>query len=329
MKSSFLVGVGFLALVITAGVFGYVLIEGWSVFDALYMTVITITTVGYGEIHPLSKAGRIFTVFLIVGGVAGALYTLTFFIRYILEGQLGTIWWRRHMKNKIEQLKGHIIVCGYGRVGREVARRFHREEMSFVVVDKDEGAIAQAEKDGFLFVRGDATLSDVLKEAGIESAQGIVVAGGDDADNLYITLLAKELYPQLTVVARCNTPEAEPRLRRVGANRVIQPHVISGQRIAMLALRPSAVDFVDTLMVSRGGEVLLEDIEIVEGSPFVGRKVEGGQWQVDGVVLLAVKKRDGSFISQPSLSTTLEAGDELVVLGTREQMKSLERNMKV
>lgn len=227
-----------LVLVLAIGIVGYMTIEGWSFLDALYMTVVTISTVGYEEVQPLSDGGRVFSIVLIIGGVGVMFYGATSFIQYLVEGHLGNILGSRRMKEKFSKLKGHIILCGYGQVGRELARTLQTEEVPFVVVDLNQEATARAADDGYLSVHGDATRDDVLNESGIEQARGLVAAAGSDADNVFVTLSAKGIRPDLVVVARASSEESESKLRRAGADRVILPLRLGGRRMAMLALHP-------------------------------------------------------------------------------------------
>jgi voltage-gated potassium channel len=311
-------------IVVAIGVIGYKLIEGWTLLDSLYMTVITLGTVGYREVHPLSTGGMVFTIVLIVIGVVVIFYAVTTMVQYIIEGNLANILGRRRMKEKIAKLKGHIIVCGYGRVGREVARVFQEEKIPFVVIDHDKEATAKATEDGYLFLVGNATSDDILREAGILHARGLVAATGSDADNVFITLSARELRRDIFITARAGAHESEAKLKRAGADRTIYPHVLGGRRLAMLALRPLVVDFVDTALESRGQELVLENIGVGPGSPVAGKTVREGRSCSSGAVILAVKKKGGGLLTSLSDDTPLELGDELVVVGNREQLRALE-----
>jgi voltage-gated potassium channel len=311
-------------IVVAIGVIGYKLIEGWSLLDSLYMTVITLSTVGYREVHPLSTGGMVFTIVLIVIGVGVIFYALTTMVQYMIEGNLANVLGRRRMKEKIAKLRDHIIVCGYGRVGREVARVFQEERIPFVVIDHNSEAIAKAAVDGYLHLVGNATNDDILKEAGILQARGLVAATGNDADNVFITLSARELSPDIFITARAGAPESEAKLKRAGADRTIYPHVLGGRRLAMLALRPLVVDFVDTALESRGQELVLENIGVGPGSPVAGKTVREGRSCCAGAVILAVKKKGGALLTSLSDDTQLELGDELVVVGNREQLRALE-----
>jgi voltage-gated potassium channel len=311
-------------IIVAIGVVGYTFIEDWSFLDSLYMTITTITTVGFKEVYPLSEAGRIFTIFLIIGGVGGALYILTTIMGYIMEGQFGITMWRRRMKTKIAKLKKHFILCGYGRVGEEIALTFSEEGVPFVIISNNEEHVARAQKEGYLAVLGDATSDDVLEEAGIERAYGLVAAVGSDTDNTFITLSAREVRPDLFIEARCASPESEGKLRRAGADRVISPHAIGGRRMAMLALRPAVVEFIDTVTSGRGRELHLETVDIVSGSSLVGQTIAQAKDKV-GITILAIRKQSGKLIANPSDEEVIEDGDRLITIGTKQRLAALEK----
>ncbi len=316
-------GVYALAAIIVVGTGGYIVIEGWPLLDALYMTIITITTVGYAEVHPLSAGGRIFSIFLIIGGVSGALYTLTGIIGYIIEGRFGTTLERRRMKTRIAKLKGHFILCGYGRVGEEIARKFKEEGILFVIIDNRPDCIALAEQAGYLYLQGDATSDEVLREAGIGQARGLVAAAGDDADNTYITLSARGLCPELFIEARASSEEAETKLKRAGANRIVSPHRIGGRRMAMLALRPAVVDFIDTVTHGQVSEMQLEDVGIGGNSSLVGLTMKAARSKT-GIAILATRRKSGKLLTNPHDEEIIEDGDQLIVMGTKERLAALE-----
>jgi voltage-gated potassium channel len=318
-----IVGVCAFIAIVAIGVVGYAVIEGWSFLDSLYMTVITITTVGFAEVHPLSQAGQIFSIFLIVGGVGGAIYALTGIMGYILEGQFGITMGRRRMKTKIAKLKGHFILCGYGRVGQAIAQVFSEEKTPFIIIDNDEETIASAEEAGYLCLHADATSDETLKEAGIERAHGLVAAVGSDADNTYITLSARGLCPDLFIEARCASNEAKDKLRRAGADRVISPHAIGGRRMAMLALRPAVVDFIDTVTYRPGRELQLENADVSSGSSLVSKTMEEARSQL-GITVLAMRKQNGELIANPPGEEIIEEGDRLIVIGTKKRLAALE-----
>ena len=313
-----------LLIIICAGVIGYTAIEGWSFLDALYMTIITLSTVGFQEVRELSEAGKAFSIVLILFGVVALYYSLFTGQQYILEGNLASIWGRRRMKDRIAKLKNHVILCGYGLVGREVARAFKDERVPLVIIEQNPEALALAVENDFLCLQGNATKDEVLEEAGISHARALVAALGTDADNVYVTLSARQLRSDLFIVARASTSESEPKLLQAGANRTMSPYGIGGRRLAMLTLRPVVVDFVDTTLSSRRGELVLENIKISPGSPMCGQEINEERQHSGGATILAVKKRDGRLFTSPSADMLLEVDDELVAIGTREQLRGLE-----
>jgi voltage-gated potassium channel len=313
-----------IAAVVLTGTLGYMLIEGWGVLDSLYMTVTTIATVGFGETHPLSPRGRLFTIGLIVLGVGGALYLLTAMMQYVFEGHLGRNLERRRMQQRIEDLRDHFILCGFGRVGRQVARDFRLAKQPFVIIDVNQASVDEAADEGYPCVRGDAAADDTLRRAGIERARGLVTCVDSDADNVFVTLSARALRAELFIVARSNTEDAAPKLHRAGADRVVSPYSIGGRQMAMLATRPAAVEFVDRVLSRADVDLLLEDFAVREGSPLVGRTVrEVGQTIAPGVLILAIRRRD-KLVTQPSDDTAVAVGDELVAFGTSAQLRALE-----
>ena len=304
------------------GTIGYMVIESWSLLDSFYMTIITITTVGYSEVHPLSEGGKAFSIFLIGGGVGTAFYTLLAVTEYLLGGYLGTRLGRHRMNNSIARLKDHFIICGYGRVGHGIAAVFAEEGVSFVVIDTSEAAIANAEKDGRLYLAKDATRDEVLKEAGIEKARGLVAAVGSDTDNTYITLSARGLCHDIFIAARASGEEAEKKLYTAGADRIVSPYSIGARRLAMLALRPMVVDYIDTISYGRGRELQLENIAVEEGSVLIGQTV-GEARKCSKATILAIS-HDGQLLANPSTDEKINSGDQLIVIGNRENLFTME-----
>jgi voltage-gated potassium channel len=315
-----------LAGIVIGGTVGYMIIEGWSFLDAIYMTVTTITTVGYDEVNPLSTAGRIFSIFLIIGGMGGAFYALYGVVEYILSGYFRTTMWRRRMKARIVELKDHFVLCGYGKVGQEIARAFADEGVPFVIIDKSKDAIATIEPTGYLYLLGDATSDDVLKEAGIERARGLVSAVDSDAENTYITLSGRQLNPKLFIAAR-GSDAAGTKLKRAGADRIVSPHSIGGRRMAMLALRPAVVDFIDTVTYRQGRELQLENVDILASSPLAGLMMGEAQKKT-GVTVLAMRKKEGKLIPNPQADEILMEGDRLIVIGTKKRLANLEKSLE-
>ncbi len=326
---SFLQIICALFIVVAFGVIGYKIIGGndWSWLDALYMTVITVSTVGYKEVYELTDAGRIFSVFLIIGGVGVMFYAVTTIAQYVVEGNFRNIIWRRRMNDKISKLKDHIIVCGYGRVGKEVTRVFKKQDVQFVVIDPHNESIGQAAFDGHLYIQGNAASDEILKEAGIEVAKGLVAAAGSDADNVFITLSARGLHPDLSITARAGDTESESKLKRAGADRAITPLALGGRRLAMLTLHPFMVDFIDTALHTSTGDLSLEEIQVSSGSPIVGKTIEESKKLSNGAIILAIRTKDNRLLTNLSDDTStliFDIGDEIVVIGTHEQLKVIE-----
>jgi voltage-gated potassium channel len=315
-------------LIVIIGTLGYMIIEKWSFSDSIYMTFITISTVGFKEVRELSDAGRAFTIFVILSGIGTMTYTSITIVQYFVEGRWGVLFGRRAMKEEINKLNGHIILCGYGKVGQEVARVFKDEGKKLVIIELKEERVRIATELGYLCVQGDAVRENVLKDAGILNAAALVAALSSDADNLYVTLSAKELNPSIFVVARMDNEESESKFKRAGANRTMSPYGIGGRRLAMLTLRPLVVDFVDTSMNSSGGELTLENIQLRQRSLIEGMTVQEGIIKSGGAQILAIKKKDDRLITNPPPTLKLEIGDEVVVFGTRDQLRVIEGELK-
>jgi voltage-gated potassium channel len=313
-----------LSALLVLGVAGYMLIEGWSFLDAFYMTVTTVTTVGFREVKPLSDGGRIFTIFLILFGVGVAFYILTTLVATVVEGDLGLALGVRRMKGRIGALRDHYILCGFGRVGEGIAREFTARKIPFVIVESNPEALERARKNNYhLIVEGDAATDAVLLEAGIRHARCLLAASDSDAGNTYIVLTAKALNPRLFVVARAGQPVSEERVRRAGADRVISPYSISGRRMALSALQPLVLDFIDTLAAGRHGEQILAEIEVTEESGLAGLTIDGCFISCPGATVLALQKSTGPIQVGPRPTTVLEVGDRLMVLGDEEDLEAL------
>ncbi len=317
-------GLGLLLIVIIGGTMGYRIIEGWSFLDSLYMTITTITTVGYTEVHPLSTSGRIFSIILILGGVGTAFYILTALVQYMLEGELGIRIGRQHMEAKIKRLNTHFILCGYGRVGEAIANTLKQEGAPFVAIERNSERADKAVKAGHLTIQDDATKNEVLKGARIDRARALIAALGDDADNTYTTLAARQLNPTLPIIARASNIEAQKKIELAGAHRVIAPEISGGERMAMLALRPTTVEFVETVLLGRGQELLVEEIEIGEESPLIGSTIKEAEERFPGVRILALKKKDGILVPNPGPSRTVEKTSSLTAFGTVQQLRAIE-----
>ena len=311
---------------LAAGTLGYQLVEGWGWFDALYMTAITITTVGFLEVHPLGAGGRVFTMALALGGVFTAFYAAAEFIRAVVTGEIGILLGRQRMETRLEKLSGHFVVCGFGRMGRLVAEEFSSAGLPFVVVDRDERALVGFDIPHGIPLVGDATADDVLRRAGVERARALVTAAASDADNVFITMSARLLNERLVIVARAEGEGAEVKLRRAGASRVVSPYSIGGHRVAQAVLRPNAMDFIELATRSEHLELQIEDVEIRPGSRLVGCSLKASPIRSElGIIIVAIKKPAGRMVFNPASSAQLEAGDVLITLGHRQQLDRLEQ----
>lgn len=305
------------------GTAGYMLTEGWGFLDALYMTVITVTTIGFHEVKPLDDAGRIFTMVLAVAGVGTIFYALLGVAQFLLEGELAALLGVRRMKGRIESLRNHYILCGYGRVGSEIAREFSERGVPFVIVESNPEAIANAQAHGHPVVHGDATSDQVLREAGIERARGLLAASDSDSGNTFIVLTAKALRPDLYVVSRAGRPESEARMKRAGADRVFSPYVIAGRQMAISALQPMVAEFIDTLAPRREGAPVLAEIEVAPSSALAGRTIADILQDARSVVALGLQKTSGELKVGPAGDTVLEPGDRLIVMGREDELEAM------
>jgi voltage-gated potassium channel len=312
-----------LGLVLVIGTLGYVAIEGWSIPDALYMVVITVTTVGYREVGPLSETGQWFTSGLAVVGLASTWYALSVMVALMVEGQPGLRWEQRRMERRIGHDRGHFVVCGFGRVGRQIAEELRREGHEVVVIDSAADALREAAADDFPTVAGDAAADDILRHAGIERAAGLITAVATDADNVFVTLSARALRPTLPIVARASSDDAIPKLHRAGATQVVSPYAMAGRQMARLALRPATVDFVETLLRGAGGDLLLEDVHVATDSPLAGVSIEEARRRYPDVTLFALQ-RDGTTIAPLAGDLTLAPGDILAAVGAEAALRELE-----
>jgi voltage-gated potassium channel len=312
-------------LLVVAGTGGYALLEGWPLFDALYMTVITITTVGFMEVHPLSPGGRVFTSLLALGGVFTLFYAATSMIRSVVTGEVGGSLGRQRMERRLADLSSHAIVCGYGRMGRLVCSEFAHLGMPFVIVDQQAALLADFRVPHGIALPGDATDDHVLRKAGVERAKVLVTVAASDAANLYITMSARLLSEKLFIVARSEESESEPKLLRAGANRVVSPYVIGGQRMAMAVLRPNVMDFIELATRSDYLELQIEEAKIEPGSALAGRSLKDSRLRQElGIIIVAIRKPDGKMMFNPPPEATIEPSDLLITLGHREQLDRLE-----
>jgi voltage-gated potassium channel len=312
-------------IIISFGTIGYMLIEGWGLLDSLYMTVITLSTVGFKEVGDLSTSGRLFTIILIIGGVGTVLYALGKGARFILEGELQEAFGRRILEKKVKGLKDHYIICGFGRMGKIIGKELKNRGVEFIAIEKNP---IPYEKEEMLILEGDATQDDVLKESGIEKAKGLITVLSTDAENLYVVLSAKGLNPGLYIVARAGEEGSEQKLLRAGADRVISPYLIGGLRIAHTVLKPAVVDFIEFATKAGNIDLQMEEITIPESSGLIGLTLDQcGMGRELGIIVVAIKRATGEMRFNPTFRTTIKLGDTLIVLGEVSKLKILEEKV--
>ena len=314
-----------IALIIVGGTAGYTLIEHWSAWDAFYMTMITVTTVGYREVHPLSRGGELFTVCLVTIGVATVLYTFSFLMAQVVEGDLQERLAARRRVRMLDELTNHFIICGFGRIGQIIAREFSRQGVPFVIIERDPERMHDAIDAGYLAVEADASSEQVLRRIGIARARGFIAAVSTDAENVYAVLTARLLRPDLFIIGRAETEDAQAKLHRAGADRVLSPYQIGGLQLAQTALRPAVVDFVQLATSSDNLDLNMEQVKISPGSSLVGRTIiEANLRQRFGVVVVGIQRADGTMQFNPAPESAMGAGDFLVVLGQAKNLRDLE-----
>jgi voltage-gated potassium channel len=304
------------------GTLGYVILFRWSPYDALYMTVITLTTVGFHEVHELTGFwDRLWTMILAVAGVGIIFGSIGIVAETILSEAASGRGEARRMQEAVGSLQDHYIVCGYGRVGSTVIRELVHTGQSFVVIDIETASLDRAVADGHLVVMGDATDDATLRAAGVERARGLIATVDSDANNVYMTLSARAMNPSLFIVARASSPGAEGKLARAGANRVVSPYTMAGRRISELATRPRVVDFIDAALSHGNLSFSLEEVEVAEGGPLVGVTV--GELRRDGVAILAILQPDGAYEANPPEDRESQAGESLIASGSTEVLATL------
>jgi len=316
------------AMLLTIGTLGYPLIEGdpWTRFDGFYMTAITLTTIGYGETHPLSNPGRLFTVILAYSGIFTLAYFASELVRAVVTGELKRTIGRQWVDDKLATLSGHLIVCGYGRMGKIVCAELDRQKKWFVLLDKSPKLLTDLPYTHGLPLHGDATTDELLRKAGIDRARALVTVVGSDADNLYITLSARLLNPKLLIVARAEEEDAETKLRKVGANKVISPYLAGGQRAVQAVLRPAVLHFMELATRPEFLDLQIEEVKILPGSSLVGQSLRHARIGSElGVVVVGILRASGELLYNPPADTVIEADATLIALGQRRLLDQLEK----
>jgi voltage-gated potassium channel len=315
-----------MAITLAGGTAGFVWIENYPVFDAFYMTLTTVTTVGYGEIHTLSRAGRVFNSFLILFGVVIMLLAIGAMTQTVIELELNQFFGKRRVKNMIDKLEGHIIVCGYGRVGHGAAEELRQAGAAFVIVDNNEERVERAIRDGMLAVFADANRDETLKDVHIDRARGLIATLSSDADNLFLILSAKALNSRLHLSARIAEEASEQKLRRAGADFVFAPYNSTGHRMAQALLKPHVQQFLDFTTQNMGLDAGIEQVRVSERSAFANQSLEEMQMRKElGVIVLAIRKAAGEMVFNPPAEARISSGDHLIVMGRPEGLRKLEQ----
>jgi voltage-gated potassium channel len=322
LRRRLVLSLALIVFIVSFGTIGYMVVEGWNFQDSLYMTVTTLTTVGYREVRELTSVGRWFTIILIIGGVGTMLYALSTGAKFLLEGEIQEVLGRRRLEKKMKELMDHYIICGYGRMGKIIVKELKSERAKFVVIEKN--AISKEKEEAFLII-GDATQDELLKEVGIERAKGLITVLPTDAENLYVVLSAKGLNPNLFIVARAGEEGSEQKLLRAGADRVISPYHIGGLRIAHTVLKPAVVDFIELATKSGNIDLQMEEIPIPDVSRFSGLSLDQCGFGKDlGIIIVGIKKPNGEMRFNPTFRTLIEPGDTLIALGETSKLRVLE-----
>jgi voltage-gated potassium channel len=318
-----------LLIFIILGSLGYVWIEGWNYFDALWMTVITLTTVGYSEVRPLTQAGRAYSMVLMLAGIGIMFYIITGLARLIVEGEIRQALGKRKLQRTIKKLHDHYIICGFGRIGEIIARQLKERHIPFVVVENQPDLVLDLEGLGYNILVGDATKEEILLEAGIERAKGLVAVVSSDANNVFIVLTARSLNPGIFIVARAAEQGSQQKLLRAGADRVESPYELGGRKMAQTILRPNVVTFLD-LAMKEEVDLSMEEIPVASASSLVGKALkDSGIRQQLNTIIISIKRANGDMIFNPSPGTQIDAGDTLIALGVRHNLESLEKLAQV
>ncbi len=306
-----------LILVFSLGVVGYMSVEGWPLLDALYMTVITLASVGFMEVHPLTEHGRVFTIVLILGGTGILVYGVSTFIAFVVEGELTDALRRRKMQRKIDSLREQFIVCGAGSTGRYVIEELQKTGKDFVVIERNPARIRELEESGILCIPGDATHNSALLAAGVERAAGLVTALHSDAENLLVVFTAKRLNPKVRVISKAVEEESDQKIRMAGADSVVMPNFIGGLRMASELIRPSVVSFLDVMLRAKEKTIRVDELAIDHASPFIGKQLqETGILSKKDVTIVALRRESSAeYEFNPSPDTALNSGDTVILMG--------------
>ncbi len=312
-------------LILALGTIGYMMIEGWPFVDALYMTVITISTVGFKEVNQVGEGGRIFTMVLVFSGVGFTLYVAAAVVQFMVEGRIRIIMGRRRLNKKIDRLKNHYIVCGYGRIGRVLCRHLKRANIDVAVIEKDSGQIPVMDEDGVLYIVGEATDENSLIKAGIERAKAVIAALATDTDNVFLVLTARQLVPELLIMARASQETAKIKLRAAGANYVESPYEMGAVSMAHRIIRPTVTSFLDLAFAHKRKDIQMEEIPVSNASELVNVQLkDSGIRQNYNLIIIAIKKADGNMLFNPSFEAVIAPNDTVIAVGEVDNLQKLE-----
>ena len=304
------------------------MIEGWDFLDALYMTVITLTTVGYGEVHEVSRIGQIYTILLIFIGVAFILFVAGSVVQFMVEGRIRTILGRRSLDKKIDRLKNHYIVCGYGRIGKVLCNQLKRKPIDLVVIDNNRELIPILDDDKVLYLSGDASDEAILHKAGILRAKGLIAVLATDTDNVFLVLTARQLNPDLYIIARASRDESKLKLKAAGANKVESPYEMGAVSMAQRIIRPTVTNFLNLAFAHKRKDIQMEEIPVNSSSGLINVMLkDSGIRQQFNLIIIAIKKPDGSMMFNPSYETVIEAGDTVIAVGQEGNLQRLENKL--
>jgi voltage-gated potassium channel len=316
----------FLLSVFCMGIGGYMVIEKWNFLDSLYMVVITLATVGFGETHPLTFYGRIFTIVLILVWAGIGVYAVSTIIKPIIEGEIRKVLGRKKLEKEIRNLKDHYIVCGFGRMGSYISQELRNASVPYIVIEKNEHLREKLERENYLYLYGNASEDEVLLEAGVNKARGLVAVVASDADNVYITLTARQLNPNLFILARSTNESSERKLQQAGANKVISPYQMGAVRMVQAILRPAVVDFIEIAFHGKSMELQCEEFLVKPNSGLVGSSLQEAEIRKNiGVIIVAIKEFSGKMVFNPSRDVRINAGDTLITLGEKKDLIRLEK----
>ncbi len=312
--------------VVLAGTLGYMIVEGWSFLDAFYMTMITVTTVGYSEVRGLTVPGRIYTIFLIFVGFGYFVYVAGVVVQFMVEGQIRAVLGRRILDRKIKKMNNHYIICGYGRIGRVLCKKLRTKPIDLVVIEKDQEQVSAMEEDQVPYICGDAAVEAVLLKAGIEKAKGLVAALATDTDNVFLVLTARQLNPHLTIIARAGHEAAKTKLTAAGADRVESPYAMGAASMAQRILRPTVTSFLDLAFADRPKDIQMEEIPVSPDSELVNVMLrDSGIRQKYNLIIIAMKKADGKMLFNPSFEARFNAGETVIAVGEAGNLQKLEK----